>query len=60
MLEKIVSDKYLTAKAVMGIYPAYAKDETVYIENMEFHFPRQLIDKGLENPNYSLADYIVC
>jgi 5-methyltetrahydrofolate--homocysteine methyltransferase len=58
MLKKIISDKQLTAKAVIGIFPAYAKDETVYTENIEFHFHRQLIDKGLDSLNYSLSDFI--
>ena len=58
LLNRIVSDKQLTAKAVMGLYSAYAENETVFTENREFHFPRQLIDKGKENSNYSLADFI--
>ena len=58
MLDNIISSRHLSAKAVIGIYPAYAKDETVYLENMKFHFPRQLIDKGINNSNYSLADFI--
>ena len=58
LLQRIVKDKHFTAKAVIGIYPAYAKDETVYIENTAFYFPRQLMDKGTDNSNYSLADFI--
>ena len=42
----------------MGIYPAYAKNEIVYTEKTTFHFPRQLMDKGMDRPNYSLADFI--
>lgn len=58
LLQRIIKDKHFTAKAVIGIYPAYAKDETVYIENTAFYFPRQLMDKGLNSNNYSLADFI--
>jgi len=58
LLQKIISDKQLTAKAVIGFYPAHAEDETVYLEQAEFHFPRQLVDKGKNKPNYCLADFI--
>ena len=58
MLERIVSDKLITAKGVAGIFPARAEDETVFLENAQFHFPRQLVDKGISGINYSLADFI--
>ena len=58
ILDRIVSDKILKPKAVIGIYDAYAKDEVVFTENMKFNFPRQLVDKGKGNPNFSLADFI--
>ena len=58
MLERIVSDKLITAKGVASIFPARAEDETVFLENAEFHFPRQLVDKGISGINYSLADFI--
>ncbi|SVE42027.1 uncharacterized protein METZ01_LOCUS494881, partial [marine metagenome] len=58
LLERIIQNQHFTAKAVIGIYPAHAIDETVYIENTAFYFPRQLIDKGIDSPNYSLADFI--
>ena len=58
ILDRIVSDKILKPKAEIGIYDAYAKDEVVFTENMKFNFPRQLVDKGKGNPNFSLADFI--
>ncbi len=58
LLKRIISEKLLRAKAVIGIHPAYAKNESVFIRNGEFHFPRQLVDKGNDKPNYSLADFI--
>ena len=58
LLNRIISDKQLIAKAVFGIYPAHSKDESVYTQNTSFYFPRQLIDKGIDRPNYSLADFI--
>ena len=46
LLDQIVSEKILTAKAIIGIHPAYAKNESVIVEDVEFHFPRQTVDKG--------------
>ena len=57
-MQRIVEDKLLTAKAVIGIYPAHAENETVFSEDVEFNFPRQQVDKGPDQPNYSLADFI--
>jgi 5-methyltetrahydrofolate--homocysteine methyltransferase len=58
LLDRIISDKLITAKGVFNIYPAYAIDETVFIQDINFHFPRQLVDKGVNEINYSLADFI--
>ena len=58
LLQRIVEEKLLTAKAVIGIYPAHAENETVFSEDVEFNFPRQQVDKGADQPNYSLADFI--
>ena len=58
LLQRIVDEKLLTAKAVIGIYPAHGENETVFSEGVEFNFPRQQVDKGADQPNYSLADFI--
>ncbi len=58
LLEHLVTEQCLTAKAVLGLFPAYAVNETVYTKNTSFHFPRQLMDKGAGGTNYSLADFI--
>ena len=58
LLQRIVGEKLLTAKAVIGIYPAHAENETVFSEGVEFNFSRQRVDKGRNQPNYSLADFI--
>ncbi|HIB72709.1 MAG TPA: methionine synthase, partial [Candidatus Marinimicrobia bacterium] len=58
LLQRIVDEKLLTAKAVIGIYPAHAENETVFSEGVQFNFPRQQVDKGADQPNYSLADFI--
>ena len=58
LLDQIVSEKILTAKAIIGIHPAYAKNESVIVDDVEFHFPRQTVDKGFGETNYCLADFI--
>ncbi|SVA85360.1 uncharacterized protein METZ01_LOCUS138214, partial [marine metagenome] len=58
LLKNIVDDRRLTAKAVVGIFPAVSKDESVTLDHDTFHFPRQLVDKGAGTINYSLADFI--
>ena len=57
-LKKIILEKKISANGVYAIFPAYAKNEIVFVENEELHFPRQLIDKGRERYNYCLADFI--
>ena len=58
LLQRIVAEKLLTAKAVIGIHTAHAENETVFSEGVQFNFPRQQVDKGADQPNYSLADFI--
>ena len=58
MLDRIVSQKLIGAKAVIGFFPATAEDETITVDDTEFHFPRQRVDKGSNETNYSLADFI--
>ena len=58
LLNRIIKEKLLIANGVFGIHKAYAKDEKVFTEDYEFNFPRQIVDKGESNYNYSLADFI--
>ncbi len=58
LLDRIISDKLLTAKGVIGIHPAQAKDESVVTGDVAFNFARQMVDKGANGTNYSLADFI--
>jgi 5-methyltetrahydrofolate--homocysteine methyltransferase len=64
MLERIVSEKWLTAKAVCGFWPC-ARDEDDVILHLEgnvppIHLPflRQQIRKSRDRANFSLADFI--
>ena len=57
LLKEIVNSKKISAKAVFGIFPAYAKNETIFLENAEFCFPRQLTNKGENKYNYCLFEW---
>jgi len=58
MLDRIVSQKLIGAKMVIGFFPVTGEDETITVDGTEFHFPRQRVDKGSNETNYSLADFI--
>lgn len=63
LLKKVVDEKWLTAKAVIGLFPANSNNEfiNVYDENGKvlstFHHIRQQ-GKKKGQPNYCLSDYI--
>ena len=64
MLDKIVSEKWLTAKAVCGFWPC-ARDEDDVILHLEgpeaplrLPFLRQQIRKSRDRANFCLADFI--
>ncbi len=66
MLRFIIDEKWLTAKAVIGIFPANAvahddtaiwSDETRTNRIATLHHLRQQNQKAPGQPNYSLADY---
>ncbi len=66
MLKKIIANRWLTANAVVGLYPAqrvgddivlYA-DETRQQQVMTWHGLRQQTVKPNNNPNRCLADYV--
>lgn len=67
MLNQIIKEKWLTAKAVVGFWPANAteddsiilyKDEDKADEAARFHMVRQQIPKSEGRYDHSLADYI--
>ena len=63
MLQQIIAEKWITARAVIGIFPAAAQDETITVfdENKKplaaFHQMRQQTKKTAQ-PNISLADFV--
>ncbi|PYI81238.1 MAG: methionine synthase, partial [Verrucomicrobia bacterium] len=66
LLNTMVSDKLLTARAVYGLFPAnrVGDDVELYTDKTRtkvlatFHFLRQQIQKPDGQPNYCLADFI--
>ena len=67
MLKKIIKEKWLTANAVFGLFPANtvnADDIEIYTDDkrksvaMTWHNLRQQTKKPADIPNYCLADYI--
>ncbi|HXJ97131.1 MAG TPA: methionine synthase [Terriglobia bacterium] len=66
LLAKIVSEKRLTARAVMGFFPAASVGDDVEVYTDEarhgvlavFHFLRQQMEKAPGHFNYSLSDFI--
>ena len=66
MLKTLIAEKWLTAKAIFGLFPAASlgddvivyTDESRTAELTRFHFLRQQMIKPPGRPNQSLADYI--
>jgi len=63
ILQKIIEEKWLTARGVIGFWPASkTAPDTVTINNgktdIELQFLRQQIKKTTGQPNLSLADFI--
>ncbi|MEJ1095233.1 MULTISPECIES: methionine synthase [unclassified Pseudoxanthomonas] len=65
MLDKIVAEKWLTAKAVFGLWPANSVGDDVVVSLLPegegkavLHFLRQQVDKPVDRPDFCLADFI--
>ncbi|MEG3049097.1 MAG: vitamin B12 dependent-methionine synthase activation domain-containing protein, partial [Thermomonas sp.] len=62
MLDTIIREKWLTAKAVFGLWPANSVGDDVVIDAggapVTLHFLRQQVDKPVERPDFCLADFI--
>jgi 5-methyltetrahydrofolate--homocysteine methyltransferase len=65
MLEKMVQEKWLTPKAVIGFWPANSNDrDSVHVideqqgKEVQLQFLRQQMKKAADQPNLSLADFI--
>jgi 5-methyltetrahydrofolate--homocysteine methyltransferase len=63
MLEKIVAEKWIAARAVIGFWPAARVGDDVEVQTGDakptrLHFLRQQVDKPVERPDFCLADFI--
>jgi len=59
LLDQIVSERLLQARGVYGFFPAQSVGDDVQLENGTiFHFLRQQMDKGPNEANYCLADFV--
>jgi 5-methyltetrahydrofolate--homocysteine methyltransferase len=64
MLERIVNEKWLTARGVVGLWPANSIGDDVRVSDdsgadlATLHFLRQQAEKPVERPDFCLADFI--
>jgi 5-methyltetrahydrofolate--homocysteine methyltransferase len=66
MLERIVAERWLTARGVIGLWPANSVGDDVELRAgaeddtplATLHFLRQQVDKPVERPDFSLADFV--
>jgi 5-methyltetrahydrofolate--homocysteine methyltransferase len=59
MLDRIIDEKWLTAKAVAGIWPCQRDGDDVLLDDGErLPMLRQQVKKSRDRANYSLADFI--
>ncbi|MBL7778045.1 MAG: methionine synthase [Chitinophagales bacterium] len=61
LLKKIIVEKWITAKGVIGIFEAQSEEESVRVKHpaadIRFHFMRQQTKKNGQ-PNYCLSDFV--
>ncbi len=67
LLDKVVKEKWITAKAVLGLFPANSvndddielyTDESRETVRMDLHHIRQQLDRKGLRPNFCLADFV--
>ncbi len=62
LLDKIIAGKWLTAKGVIGLWEATSTNDEVEVKTqkstVKLEFLRQQMQKGTNQPNFSLADFI--
>ncbi len=66
MLDKIMDEKWLTCKGVIGFWPALREgddiviyeDETCHVERARLHSLRQQMERRRARANFALADFI--
>lgn len=63
MLDKLIAEKWLTARGVIGFWPAASHGDDIVLrredgENHILHHLRQQADKPVERPDFCLSDFI--
>ncbi|RAP56316.1 methionine synthase [Oleiagrimonas sp. MCCC 1A03011] len=63
MLDRLIAEKWLRARAVIGFWPAQRIGDDVEVDTgadipTTLHFLRQQADKPVERPNLCLADFV--
>ncbi|WP_343230038.1 methionine synthase [Rhodanobacter sp. DHG33] len=62
MLDKVIAEKWLTARGVIGFWPAASVGDDVELldaeEPVALHHLRQQADKPVERPDFCLSDFI--
>ncbi|MFZ5657565.1 MAG: methionine synthase [Pseudomonadota bacterium] len=62
MLDRIVAERWLSAKGVLGLWPAHAEGDDVVVQAgadaATLHFLRQQVDKPVDRPDFCLADFV--
>ncbi|WP_243049390.1 methionine synthase [Dyella sp. RRB7] len=64
MLDRIIAERWLTARAVIGFWPAAQVGDDTEVTTPEgeklavLHHLRQQVDKPVDRPDFSLADFI--
>jgi len=63
MLDTLITEKWLTARGVIGFWPAANHGDDIVIQpadgkRVTLHHLRQQVDKPVERPDFCLADFI--
>ena len=62
MLKQIVDERWLSARGVIGLWPAHRVGDNVIVDANDgkktLHFLRQQVDKPVERPDFCLADFV--
>ncbi|TBR11663.1 MAG: methionine synthase, partial [Lysobacter sp.] len=63
MLRTMITERWVSARAVFGLWPANSIGDDVEVETSagtttRLHFLRQQVDKPVERPDFCLADFI--
>ncbi|MEZ4921079.1 MAG: methionine synthase [Saprospiraceae bacterium] len=65
MLDQLIEEKWITAQAVIGFYPAASEEDDIILYNPDrteashrLHHLRQQLKKAPGRPNYCLSDFV--